>query len=251
MRASTSRISSLWTAWSAASESSNNVVSRVQQTRAVNSAQRIYNSAHRPTRNSHTRLLPNRTSRSRSFHTSTALSSSSSSSTPQLLYRIAVSSTGKGRPFNPTKNYYAFDPATSPNVGVENGADRSSKRRSRPDSGQDAFFASTVGEGSAGGVAFGVADGVGGWTDSGVDPADFSHGLCGYMAKMAGAWEVEKGRLGAKEMLQVGYDTLCKDKSVKAGGSTACVGIATADGRVETAKYVYIYALLPTRKSLT
>lgn len=85
-------------------------------------------------------------------------------------------------------------------------------------------------------MAFGVADGVGGWVDSGVDPADFSHGFCDYMA--AAAHEYQPGNntsLTARRLMQLGYDAICSDGSVRAGGSTACVGIAGADGTLDVA----------------
>lgn len=84
-------------------------------------------------------------------------------------------------------------------------------------------------------VAFAVADGVGGWTESRVDPADFSHGLCGYMAETALAWDAPADKLRPKQLLQTGYDQVVADPAIKAGGSTASVGIALPDGRVELA----------------
>lgn len=35
--------------------------------------------------------------------------------------------------------------------------------------------------------------------------------------------------------MQKGYDAICQDRSLRAGGSTACVGIAGADGNLEVA----------------
>lgn len=87
-------------------------------------------------------------------------------------------------------------------------------------------------------VAFGVADGVGGWAQSRVDPGDFSHGLCGYMAHSALAWKGPADKLRAKNLLQVGYDRVLEDEAIVAGGSTASVGIGLNDGRVDLAKYV-------------
>lgn len=84
-------------------------------------------------------------------------------------------------------------------------------------------------------VAFAVADGVGGWTESRVDPADFSHGLCGYMAETALAWDEPADKLRPKQLLQTGYDRVVDDPAIKAGGSTASVGVALPDGRVELA----------------
>ncbi|KAJ5218261.1 uncharacterized protein N7498_000360 [Penicillium cinerascens] len=173
----------------------------------------------------------------RSFHSTPERFSTSRS--PRISYRVAVSSSGKGRRFHPLKNAYNFNPSTSNVIGVTKDKNPSTRRRGRPDSGEDAFFVSRVGSGEHAGsedaVAFAVADGVGGWTESRVDPADFSHGLCGYMADTALAWDEPADKLRPKQLLQTGYDQIVADPAVKAGGSTASVGVALPDGRVELA----------------
>ncbi|KAI9848627.1 MAG: hypothetical protein M1838_000466 [Thelocarpon superellum] len=88
--------------------------------------------------------------------------------------------------------------------------------------------------GTTGGVAFGIADGVGGWADSGVDPSDFSHGICHHMATTASQYD-DNRPLRAQALLQTGYVGVVKDPSIRAGGSTACVGVAHPDGVVEVA----------------
>ncbi|KAJ5232610.1 hypothetical protein N7468_005566 [Penicillium chermesinum] len=103
------------------------------------------------------------------------------------------------------------------------------------------FFVSKIGKSrhsqsdDAQAVAFAVADGVGGWAESRVDPADFSHGICGAMAKAALSWDESAEKLRPRQLLQDGYDQVVADPSVKAGGSTASVGVALPDGRVELA----------------
>ncbi|KAI2785861.1 hypothetical protein POX_h09623 [Penicillium oxalicum] len=177
----------------------------------------------------------------RSFHSSSRQQSKSSSSFNRISYKLAVSSSGKGRRFHPLKNAYHFDPAVSDVIGVSRDPDPGVRRRNRPDSGEDAFFVSRVGAETSGhpdtdgAVAFAIADGVGGWTESRVDPADFSHGLCGYMAQSALAWDSPAEKLRPKQLLQAGYDQIVKDPTIKAGGSTASVGVALPDGRVELA----------------
>lgn len=101
--------------------------------------------------------------------------------------------------------------------------------------GKMPFFVSRVGK--SGDVAFGVADGVGGWIDSGVDPADFSHGFCDYMAHTASTYlpDEQSPALGAQSLMLKGYEATAKDETIKAGGSTACVGIAREDGSLEVA----------------
>lgn len=122
-------------------------------------------------------------------------------------------------------------------IGVTKDKNPNARRRGRPDSGEDAFFVSRIGSANtdADAVAFAVADGVGGWTESRVDPADFSHGLCGYMAETALAWEKSAEKLRPKQLLQTGYDMIVADPTIKAGGSTASVGVALPDGHVELA----------------
>ncbi|PHH63340.1 hypothetical protein CDD81_6037 [Ophiocordyceps australis] len=157
----------------------------------------------------------------------------SSGSTPKLSYHIASSFIGKDRPYDPSTHVFHFNPYNRIQPP------RLSRRSSRPDSGHDAFFVSRVND--SGAVAFGVADGVGGWTESGVDPADFSHGFCDAMATAAYEYDssstVGTGQraLTARRLMQSGYDAICADKSLSAGGSTACVAIAGPDGNLDVA----------------
>lgn len=160
---------------------------------------------------------------SRSFHTSPP-----SRSTSKFTYGIAASFTAKDRRYNPETNVFNFNPYNHIKA-------RRKDKRTRPDSGQDAFFISRVGESSD--VAFGVADGVGGWIDSGVDPADFAHGFCDYMAHAAYTYQPKRDvpPYNARSLMQRGYEDICRDESVPAGGSTACVAIARGDGTLEVA----------------
>ena len=139
-------------------------------------------------------------------------------------FRIGAAFSGKITPFNPAKDIFSFDPATEHNA--------INTRRQR--SGQDAFFVSKVGNGSN--VAFGVADGVGGWIDSGIDSAHFSRGLCRYMAKVAREFDDSSDRIRAEALLQEGYEGTVDDKSIVGGGSTACVAVTSSDGHIEVAK---------------
>ena len=144
-------------------------------------------------------------------------------------YRIAASYSAKGRRFNPKSDLFLFDPQ-NPTI-IKNGSPRQ-----RPNSGQDAFFASSIGNSTN--VAFGVADGVGGWSDSGIDSAHFSHGLCQSMSDEARQTELSaKRRLYAGELLQKAYDKVTADKSIVGGGTTACIAIGGIDGNLEVAKY--------------
>lgn len=112
-------------------------------------------------------------------------------------------------------------------------------RSTKSNAGEDAFFAATVGA-SKHHVAFGVADGVGGWQDQGVDPSEFSHGLCGHMAGTAYIHEgLKEGRIARPvDLLQTAYDAVLGNPRIIAGGCTASLAVVDKEGGMETAKYV-------------
>ncbi|KAI6824656.1 protein serine/threonine phosphatase 2C [Hortaea werneckii] len=206
---------------------------------------------------------PSRLSSLRPLSASMPLSSSSSSSSssaaaadPQkrfasnqarFTYRLGAASAGKRTPVRPAKldrDFWAY-------ASTQEFPSPPYLRSTKKDAGEDAFFATTVGE-SPHHVAFGVADGVGGWQDSGVDPSDFSHGLCGLMAGTAKTYEglslsqeeqeeQEKDDGGRRrnvrprELLQVAYDAVIGNPRIVAGGCTASLGVADGEGNVETA----------------
>jgi protein phosphatase PTC7 len=140
-------------------------------------------------------------------------------------YRIAASFSAKGHRLNPKVNLFNFLP----------NADTTAKTKQRSASGQDAFFVSSIGTSSN--VAFGVADGVGGWADSGIDSAHFSHGLCEAMARIAERTDPESTlKLRPGDLLQKGYDKVVADKSIDGGGSTACIAVGRSNGTLQVAK---------------
>jgi protein phosphatase PTC7 len=170
--------------------------------------------------------------RPRKYHsTSKLLSSKPPSYIPHITYRIAASSSGKGRKFRP-QNVYEFDAETQDALGIQQGETKQEKRANRPDSGQDAFFVASVGADKRA-IAFGIADGVGGWANQGVDPSDFSHGLCSYMARTAVVWS--QGTLNPQTLMEIGYQNTIDDPEILAGGSTACIGVADDQGRMQIA----------------
>jgi protein phosphatase PTC7 len=109
------------------------------------------------------------------------------------------------------------------------------RRPLRHKSGQDAFFTSEIGTSKSGYLAFGVADGVGGWADSGIDPSDFSHGLCEYMIVHSTS-APDPSTINPLTIMQPAYEDVLGDRYVVAGGSTACVGIVTPDGELKVGK---------------
>lgn len=186
----------------------------------------------------------------------------------RMSYRIAAASSGKtGGGFTIPRNVRPFNPGIHDAIGRQEGETQLERRRSRPDSGQDAFFVSKVGRrgeqyqrGKDGGspastpstpmedtagVAFGVADGVGGWIEHGTDPADFAHALVTYMADSALGWTRPSSSLHPRDLIEMAYAKSLDDILLVAGGSTANVGMAWDDGRVELAKYVSLSPSLP------
>ncbi|RYO91329.1 hypothetical protein DL766_002000 [Monosporascus sp. MC13-8B] len=175
------------------------------------------------------RVLQPCVNQTRAFSVQYSLRSQGPQEMRKFTYNAAASFSGKNTRFDPTTNVFHFSPYNHIQPT------RTRPKSKRPDSGQDAFFISRVGD--TNGVALGIADGVGGWEESGVDPGDFSHGFCNYMA--SAAWEYKAAEnsvpLSPKALMQMGYDHVCKDRSIYAGGSTACVAIATEDGKLEVA----------------
>lgn len=144
-------------------------------------------------------------------------------------YRIAAASAPKRAPPRPLKHGQDFWNYASTHLNPSPPYLRSSKK----ESGEDAFFATTIG-GSSHDVAFGVADGVGGWQDQGVDPSEYSQALCGLMA---GSANLHEGSDAVKPqiLLQHAYDAVMANPRIAAGGCTASLGVASAQGSIETA----------------
>ena len=167
--------------------------------------------------------------RSRKFTSSARASASSSSTIPHISLHIAAAASGKRQKL---QNTYDFDPTSQDTLGLQAGRNHQELQKSRPSSGEDAFFVAKVGR-ETNATAFGILDGVGGWASHGIDPADFSHGLATHMGKIALKWNGTE--LRPKELLQIGYETTVSDPTISAGGTTACVAVANKDGRMQIA----------------
>jgi len=161
---------------------------------------------------------------------SSSASTSTSTSDSSFTYRIAASFSAKGRPLLKKQDTFSFDPWE----------ERDSPYTGRSGSGQDAFFVSNYGPADENGqrkkTAFGVADGVGGWADSGIDSADFSHGLCRSMGRIANAVSKSDKSNDPQGLLEEAYNEIVKKKVIPGGGSTACVAIGDKDGNLSVAK---------------
>lgn len=156
---------------------------------------------------------------------------------PRYTYHVAASYSAKQDNFDAEHNLYTRPPYDARKSKIEDLRECKDvlDKRKRAKSGQDAFFFSQVGNTDT--TTFGVADGVGGWVESGLDPADFSHGLCEYMACAARSWPhgFSTASLHPKDLLQLAYDEVTDDASIEGGGSTACLAVAEPDGHVEVA----------------
>ncbi|KAJ2987240.1 hypothetical protein NUW54_g9484 [Trametes sanguinea] len=104
--------------------------------------------------------------------------------------------------------------------------------------GEDFFYVQDMREKS--GISLGVADGVGGWVESGVDPSLFSQALMYHAHRYSkAAWpgepevdptqeyeereQVEGWELTPLECLESAYGGVLRERAVLAGSSTACV----------------------------
>lgn len=92
---------------------------------------------------------------------------------------------------------------------------KQNQKAGKVDAGEDAFFQTNTPEG----LAIGVADGVGGWSLVGVDPALFSWTLMDNAAIIA---KNEKS-INAHQILDSAFHELRKSGKVAAGSSTACI----------------------------
>ncbi|KAJ9064742.1 Protein phosphatase 2C 7 [Entomophthora muscae] len=92
------------------------------------------------------------------------------------------------------------------------------------DCGEDAFFTILVNSN----YCLGVADGVGGWSEVGVDPSQFAWELmnnCKMHCETLGI----ATRVDPKKVLTQAYNKLIKSGRVKAGSSTACLAVVDTD----------------------
>ena len=170
---------------------------------------------------------------SRAFRTSPL----NQSAAPSFSYSISAAFSAKYEKLDVERNLFSLGPiAPAPKLVEDTQLPIKRPMNKRPHSGQDAFFASYINRTE--GIALGVADGVGGWTDQGVDPAEFSHSLCEYMAHEASTFEKnsQRGSLKPRRLLEKGFGQVLEDQDIQAGGSTACIGVAEPNGQLEVAK---------------
>lgn len=77
---------------------------------------------------------------------------------------------------------------------------------------------------NAGDMAIGVADGVGGWTENGIDPSLFSQALMFYASKSASQVSANSDSASApNRILAEAFERVLKEPLVVAGSATACI----------------------------
>ncbi len=93
------------------------------------------------------------------------------------------------------------------------------------EAGEDSLMCTSMG--SAGDVAIGVADGVGGWTENGIDPSLFSQALMFYASKAAASAPAGSSSTNSNgapnRILAEAFEHVLKEPLVVAGSATACI----------------------------
>ncbi|KAJ6547559.1 phosphatase 2C-like domain-containing protein [Mycena capillaripes] len=162
------------------------------------------------------------------------------------IFHTAANWAGKP-PWNDTPKPKAF----LPDNPVALWRDESIRRLASPgtprSAGEDFFLCLNMRHNS--GVALGVADGVGGWIDQGIDCSMFSQALM-YNAHrhFENGWAAEPEidptvetaapegeQMTPSKVLQLAYHDVLADETVKAGSSTACLLTLNASGMLRSA----------------
>ncbi|KAK4704809.1 protein phosphatase PTC7, partial [Phenoliferia sp. Uapishka_3] len=152
-------------------------------------------------------------------------SAASSSAAPRLTFTVGTAFHGK--PQDPPRKGRDGKLVIPPTKVLQGFAPDSPIARWRDESlkdapwgaGHDWLFQAPTEEG---GVVVGVADGVGGWEESGVDPSHFAQALM-FHAREEIARNPGSSLKQPREIMKVAYDGVKKEKGVVAGSSTACI----------------------------
>lgn len=90
------------------------------------------------------------------------------------------------------------------------------------EAGEDSLMCTSMG--AADDVAIGVADGVGGWTENGIDPSLFSQALMFYASRSAAHTSADPQTGCAPDrILSEAFEHVLKEPLVVAGSATACI----------------------------
>lgn len=95
------------------------------------------------------------------------------------------------------------------------GKDKSGIVANPANCGEDSFFITPN--------VVGVADGVGGWNENGVDPGKISRSLMRNAALFVRQHSVKGEKVTAQQVLAHGYHQALLDDEVEAGSTTACI----------------------------
>ncbi|KAH7343474.1 phosphatase 2C-like domain-containing protein [Rhizoctonia solani] len=175
--------------------------------------------------------------------------------TPRRPYKIEIGVSFFGKPTLdaqqlPKKKTVAF-PSDHPIAQWRNNLLQWENKKLRSASaGEDFFYVSQSINNS--GVSLGIADGVGGWSEDGVDPSLFSQALMYYASKYASSsWAGEpdfdpiegtsapgktEKSLSPVEIMSMAYQDVLDEPSVECGSSTACiVNIDAQSGKLSAA----------------
>ncbi|GAA5931623.1 uncharacterized protein JCM15063_001519 [Sporobolomyces koalae] len=209
----------------------------------------------------------------RQFSTSSTSSSSSSASTDSFSFTTACAFRGK-----PGSPEYSPESATSsqdqPKRKTSSGLDQLQQglardhplsqwrdaqlERSPKGAGHDWFFIEGIpahpsqGEslhppspddnvrvGGINGVVLAVADGVGGWEESGVDPSHFSQALMWFARERVRQGHLSESTIGSKALkalLEGAFEDVTNEDAIVAGSSTAClVALDSSNGKLHAA----------------
>ncbi|KAG8954150.1 hypothetical protein FRC04_000370 [Tulasnella sp. 424] len=189
--------------------------------------------------------------RSQLRHLRLVVQTFSYSSSSNFGFHVGASFAGKP----PLRGERIFSPSTRfpPESDIGKWAQdqlRIKRRLKTKNSGEDSFFVQELKDHS--GVAVGIADGVGGWSDSGVDPGVFSQALMYHGARFAKrGWaddsypssvnsaeeSIQPWELTPENCLELAFNAVLRDTLVDAGSSTGLISTFNArSGLMKAAK---------------
>ncbi|KAG8973327.1 hypothetical protein FRC05_008871 [Tulasnella sp. 425] len=180
--------------------------------------------------------------RSQLRHLRLVVQTFSYSSSSNFGFHVGASFAGKP----PLRGERIFSPSTRfpPESDIGKWAQdqlRIKRRLKTKNSGEDSFFVQELKDHS--GVAVGIADGVGGWSDSGVDPGVFSQALMYHGARFAKrGWaddsypssvnsaeeSIQPWELTPENCLELAFNAVLRDTLVDAGSSTGLISTFNA-----------------------
>ncbi|KAH3672335.1 hypothetical protein WICMUC_004307 [Wickerhamomyces mucosus] len=179
-----------------------------------------YNLATRKVDLKSTKFNPYIKSYSKRFSTSSSNSgpnSADSLSSSAFKYNVAVAFQPKDREENKL---------------IRSNSKSDSKSSAESFTGEDNYF---VAKKSLSEMAAGVADGVGGWNELGYDSSAISRELCNSIKEIYLSHKDQIEFNEPKSLLEDAFNKILREKIVKVGGTTACLGVFKPDGILKVA----------------